>query len=86
MTIPNRGGQNHSRIVATVPKNKREILALSLSMFKGNLYVDLRAWLTTDDGPRATQKGVSINVERIPALIAGLHRVQAELDKAGPLE
>lgn len=63
------------RLVATIAKNSREEVRISLDSFKGVDLVDIRTFANFQDGDgerRATKKGVSLKREKLPELIAAL--------------
>jgi hypothetical protein len=68
-------------IIATIPKNTREELRVSLSEFKGHKLCQLRAWITDGDIP--TKNGFGIQVTLIPSLIAALQDAEAEGQRRG---
>jgi len=65
------------RHVATIPKNSREELRVSLTEFKGYNLASLRVWFQAEDGSmRPGKAGLVIRVERLPDLIAALQRAE----------
>lgn len=64
--------------VATIAKNSREDVRVSLTTFKGHRLVDVRVYADAKAGGRvATQKGVSVRLDTLPALIEGLEAARA---------
>jgi hypothetical protein len=74
-------------VVATIPKNKSDDLVVSLCRFNGHNLLDLRvhAAFGGDATKRPTRKGISINVTRLPELIAALHGAADEARRLGLL-
>lgn len=65
------------RHIATIPKNSREELRVSLTEFKGYNLASLRVWFQADDGSmRPGKAGLVIRIERLPDLIAALEKAQ----------
>jgi hypothetical protein len=64
------------RLIGIVSKNAREEVRISLSRFKGVELVDVRIYANfngvSEEERRATKKGVSLKLDRLPALIEGL--------------
>lgn len=55
--------------VARIPKWKKEEIRISLSEFRGNLYINMRNYYVDKEGDwKPTIKGVSIRVELLPQL------------------
>ena len=72
------------QLIATIPKNAREELSISLTEFKGYNLVSQRVWYRADDGEmRPSKAGVVIRIERLPELIEGLQAAQAAAQARG---
>ena len=72
--------------IAVVKKNLGEDVRVALGSYAGLVLVDMRTFMDLKDGVRhATKKGVSLKVERLPELIAGLQLAQAEAVARGLL-
>lgn len=67
------------RPVATIGKNSREEIRVTLDEFKGAQLVDIRIFapFTAANVPMPTKKGVSLRLSALPELIAGLQRAEA---------
>ncbi|CAN7685912.1 transcriptional coactivator p15/PC4 family protein [Rhizobium sp. LjRoot30] len=72
-------------IIATVKKNSRENLRVSLGKFVGHNLLNLRLWFTADvDGmERPSKSGFSLRITLIPELIAALQQAEAEARRRG---
>jgi len=72
-------------VVATIKKNSRETLRVSLGEFEGNDLVSLRLWFTVDaESPeRPSKSGFSLRVALIPELITALQEAEAEGHRLG---
>jgi hypothetical protein len=68
-------------IIATIPKNSREELRISLGEFKGHNLLHLRAWLSESDTP--TKNGFGIQAALIPKLRDALADAEAEATRRG---
>ena len=71
---------SEARLIATIEKNSREEVRVSLDQFKGHDLVDIRTFADFDDvgERRATKKGVSLKRERLPDLIEALQQAMRE--------
>lgn len=73
------------QLIATVQKNAREELRISLSEFKGYNLVSQRVWYRAEDGEwRPSKAGVVIRVERLQDLIDGLLAAQEATEARVP--
>jgi hypothetical protein len=64
-------------LIATIPKNQREELRVSLSTFRGRRVLDVRVFVDqAGKGRIPTPKGLTVSAERIPALIAALEKAR----------
>jgi len=70
-------------LIATIGKNSREEVRVSLTEFKGHRLVDVRTYASFDEGGvRATKKGVSIKVDKLGDLISALQQAAATAKEA----
>jgi hypothetical protein len=70
--------------IATIQKNAREELRISLSEWKGYNLVSQRVWYRAEDGEmRPSKAGVVIRIERLSELIDGLLAAQAAAQARG---
>ena len=78
---------NMKKTVATIPKNKREEIRVSLTEYQGYDLVDVRVYCEPYAGNEwvATKKGISLIVPRLQDLIDGLQTAQRAARKAGLL-
>jgi hypothetical protein len=74
----------NQRLVTEFEKNDREMLKVQIQTFRGQEYVDVRAWIKDEASGeyRATPKGLTIHVELLPELIAALEKAALVLDGA----
>lgn len=72
-------------IVATIRKNSRETLRVSLGKFENYDLLNLRLWFTVDaeSQERPSKSGFSLRVALIPELIAVLQEAEAEGHRLG---
>ena len=72
--------------IAVVTRNKGEDVRVSLGSYAGVELVDVRTFSDLRDGERrATKKGVSLKVERLPELITALQLAYAAAIERGLL-
>jgi hypothetical protein len=90
------GGGTHMTARVTLPepieigiveKNSREHVVVSLSEFRGHQLVDVRVHASVNgvEERHPTKKGISINVERLPELIAVLQGAERKAIELGLL-
>ena len=66
-------------LIATIEKNSREALRITLGEFKGHRLVNLRVWFRAEDGEmRPGNSGVAIKVEKLEELLSALMRARGE--------
>lgn len=68
-------------VIATIPKNASEVVKVELTEFNGHDLAGIRVW--TKDTDRPTQKGVTVAVAMLPAILAALATAEAEARTAG---
>jgi len=67
------------RVIYTFEKNSVEQVQISLTEFKGQDFVDIRAFYRSESGDfKPTRKGLTISVELLPNLLEGLEMVRRE--------
>jgi hypothetical protein len=58
-----------SRLVATIRKNRREDLRVSIDHYRGHELVSLRVWFEADDGTmRPGKQGIALRLDLLPDL------------------
>jgi len=73
-------------VVGWVQKNQRENVRIALTSFKGHQLVDARVYAARDDGePGPTKAGLTVRLDRLPALIEALQQAEAEARRRGML-
>ena len=62
--------EDDSNILARIPRNATEELQISVSTYKGNQYLNMRIFYTTDDGGSwlPTKKGVTFSKDALEIL------------------
>jgi len=71
-------------VIGVLPLNAKDRLRVALDQYGGRNIIDIRKWFEPADGGelRATAKGISLDVSRLPALAAmvndALARARAE--------
>ena len=80
---------NVTTVIATIGKNSRETVHVSLTNFKGADLVDIRVFAGGAEQDAAartpTTKGVALKLAALPALIRGLVKAEAEALSRGLL-
>ncbi|OQP87569.1 hypothetical protein BTR14_03085 [Rhizobium rhizosphaerae] len=73
-------------IIATIAKNRRETVRVTLTKFEGHDLLGLRVWFTSNDSEeRPGKAGLALRVSLIPNLIQALQDAQAEAVRRGLL-
>ncbi len=73
--------------VATIGKNSLEEVRVTFNEYRGSHLLDVRIFSAfAGDEKRATKKGVSLKIEKLPELIAALQTAQSEAARLGLLE
>lgn len=63
------------RLLATIPKNRREEIRITRSAFNGHEFVQLRVWFRADDGEmRPGKAGISIRPNQVDEVVEALKR------------
>jgi len=74
-------------LIASIEKNAREVIRVSLSEFNGHDLANLRVWFKTDDGDmRPGKAGLAFRLEKLPAVIKALTDLEAEARRLGLVE
>ena len=73
--------------VATIEKNKGEVVHITLKEYQGHDLLDVRVFYKPAEGgePRPTAKGVCMKVERLPELISALQEAERTARDVGTL-
>jgi hypothetical protein len=72
------------RLIASIEKNSREVLRVTLDDFKGHRLVNLRAWFKTAEGDyRQGKQGVALRIDKLEGLIAALIDAHAQANQVG---
>jgi hypothetical protein len=73
------------KTVAVFPKNSREQVRIILGEFRGREILNIRVFWTSDGKNwNPSQKGLAIGVEKLPNLLASLHRAAEALGQDAP--
>ena len=68
--------------IATIHKNSREDLRVSVAEFRGHRFVDVRTYADSKGDHRVpTPKGIAIRPEAIPALVQALNAAASTLQE-----
>lgn len=75
-------------LVGVIPRNGAEDVRVTLSSYAGHALIDVRTFADLGDADerRATRKGVSLKLARLPALIAALVEAEKEARRRGLLD
>ena len=73
--------------IATIRKNTKEEIRISLSEWEGHDLINVRVWMDPYEGGerKPTKKGVACKVTLLPDIIAALQQAEAEARVAGLL-
>ncbi len=70
------------RVIAEIPKNRRETIRVTRESYRGYAFVQLRVWFKAEDGEfRPGKSGIAIAPDKLDAAIAALQA--ARLNMAG---
>jgi hypothetical protein len=78
----------NEKLVATIPKSKREELRIGVNMYKGNPLLYMRTFLlfnATDTEWKPTQKGISLRVDLYPKLLEAVEALGPAIEQANRL-
>jgi hypothetical protein len=71
-------------VIASIDKNSREVLRVTLDDFKGHRLVNLRVWFKTAEGDYCPGKhGVALRIDKLEGLIAALIDAHARANQVG---
>jgi hypothetical protein len=76
-------------VIATLLKNTREQVRVSLDRYQGHEVIDLRVVVELNRETGAmmpTKKGISLRIEQLPDLITGLRKALLEAQRRGMLK
>jgi hypothetical protein len=75
------------QLIASIGKNRSEVIRVSLSEYNGHDLANLRVWFTADDGDmRPSKAGIAFRLEKLPAVIQALNDLEAEARRLGLIE
>ena len=75
------------QLIASIEKNAREEIRVSLSEFNGHDLANLRVWFQTDDGDmRPGKAGIAFRLAKLPEVIKALQSAEAEARRLGLVE
>jgi hypothetical protein len=81
-----RSADTPAKVIARIPKNKRESVVVALDEYMGTQLVHVRQHYVDERGEdRPTAKGVCLNVTKLPELLAGVRAAESEAIKLGLL-
>jgi hypothetical protein len=76
--------KTQQRLITEFQKNDREMLKVQIQTFRGQEYIDIRAWIKDEKSGeyKATPKGLTLHIELLPELIAALEKAALVLNGA----
>src|SRR4051794_36374544 len=77
--------REQGQLVASITKNARESLRVSISRYREHDYIDLRLYADNGVEQVPTRKGLTIRPDLLPAVIEALQKAEAAARKAGLL-
>ena len=73
--------------ICVIEKSSTQDVRVQLSEYRGHYYVDVRVFVVIDVVKRGpTKKGITLAVEKLPELIAGLQAAEREALQSGLLK
>src|SRR5712671_3370342 len=78
-------GTDQAQPIASIIKNSRESLRVSIDSYRDHDYIDLRLYADNGVEQVPTHKGLTIRPDLLPAVIEALHKAEAAARKAGLL-
>ena len=71
-----------NRTIYSFPKNALEEIRVSINVFKGRQYIDIRTYYKGSDGEyHPSKKGVTLSPELLPDLQEAMKRLTEELEE-----
>ncbi len=71
---------DESRIVAEIPKSRREMIRVTRESYRGYAFVQLRVWFRAEDGEfRPGKSGIAIAPDKLDAAIAALQAARLKM-------
>ncbi|MBM4284689.1 MAG: hypothetical protein FJ128_05510 [Deltaproteobacteria bacterium] len=77
-----------NKLIHEMPKNSRELVRFTLSTFKGKHYLDVRTFITPENGGEMlpTKKGLTLAVELYPTFKQALAETERVMVEEGVLD
>lgn len=79
--------ETNPRVLAEFSKNSHEMIRLVLETYQGREYLDIRCWLkaevTGTGKAKSTPKGITLDIRRLPQLIATLESASKKIEIGG---
>jgi hypothetical protein len=71
-----------AQIVHSFPKNPLEEVRISLSVYKGKQYIDLRIYYKGDDGEfHPSKKGLTLSPDLLPDFVEAVDKLKDALEE-----
>jgi hypothetical protein len=71
-----------AQIIHSFPKNPLEEVRVSVSVYKGKQYIDLRIYYKGDDGEfHPSKKGLTMSPELLPDLVEAVEKLKDALEE-----
>jgi hypothetical protein len=71
------------RVVARIPLGSKREIRVGVQPFRGDQYVYVRTYVSTDEGWHPTEKGIHLRTERLNELVDLVDRLVAAIGKTG---
>jgi len=82
--VRNERPPDESRIVAEIPRNRRETIRVTQESYHGHRFVQLRVWFKAEDGEfRPGKSGIAIAPDKLDAAIAALQAARLKMAGEG---
>lgn len=73
-------------VIATIQKNSKEEIRVTLGTFNGRQIVNLRTWFRGDDGEMRPGKGLACRLDLLPQLAAAMAEAERQARAGGLIE
>jgi hypothetical protein len=79
-------GQTLPIVIARWPRSANDTVMIRIDQFKGSAVIDIRAWWTSQTGElRPGRTGITVSIQRLPALACALTEAEAVARRLGLL-
>ena len=83
MSNSDKANDNEPELLAAFAKNSVEQVRVCLTLYEGNILIDVRCYYKDADSYKPSKKGIAIRYSKLPALLEALEKVKAVLVERG---